>query len=88
MATEHSRTQLPAPATEGLSAIDRDRAGSLADEGGSSAAAFETHESPLKVRERGKLFPSTRWPIAVGIGLGAVAAWGLLRRRSTREEKS
>ena len=34
----------PAPKTEGLSPLDTDRAASLADEGGASAAATETQE--------------------------------------------
>jgi uncharacterized protein (TIGR00106 family) len=34
----------PAPGTEGLSPLDTDRAASLADEGGASAAATETQE--------------------------------------------
>ena len=36
---------LPAPGTEGLDRLDEDRAGSLADEGGASAAHTETQES-------------------------------------------
>lgn len=88
MGTPHSRIQLPAPATDGLSAVDRDRAGSLADEGGTSAAALESHGGPAEVPARRTPLGDTRWPIAVGIGLGAVAAWGLLRRRSAREESS
>lgn len=87
MATRDSRTPLPAPATDGLSALDRDRAGSLADEGGTSAAALETHEGPAEVEDRGKPLGDRRWPIALGIGLGAVTAWGL-HRRSAREDRS
>jgi hypothetical protein len=36
---------LKSPKTEGLSPLDRDRAASLADEGGTSAAAVETQEA-------------------------------------------
>jgi hypothetical protein len=38
-------TSLP-PASEGLTALDVDRAQSLADEGGSSAAAVESQDGP------------------------------------------
>ncbi len=41
--TSRTRSR-PAPATEGLSPLDTDRAASLADEGGASAAATETQE--------------------------------------------
>ncbi len=41
-----------AAGTEGLGALDRDRAGSLADEGGVSAAAVETQEPGGGERER------------------------------------
>lgn len=34
----------PPPATEGLAPLDQNRAASLADEGGATAAAFETQE--------------------------------------------
>jgi hypothetical protein len=88
MATRDSRTQLPAPATDGLSAIDRDRAGSLADEGGTSAATLESHEGPAEVHDKGTPPRERRWPIAVGIGVGAVATWRLLRGRGAREERS
>jgi hypothetical protein len=36
---------VPPPATEGLTPLDQDRAGSVADEGGSSAATVEAQES-------------------------------------------
>lgn len=39
-----SNLPLHAPATEGLGSLDRERAGSLADEGGVSAAAIESQE--------------------------------------------
>ena len=51
----------PAPSTEGLDRLDEDRAGSVADEGGSSAAHTETQEPdpPSKnvPRDEGKASP-------------------------------
>ena len=46
---------VPAPGTEGLGALDRDRAGSLADEGGVSAAALESQE-PAGTGERERVW--------------------------------
>jgi hypothetical protein len=39
------------PATEGLSPLDRDRATSLADEGGAAAASVEAQRPPAPVQE-------------------------------------
>lgn len=45
----------PAPATEGLNRLDRDRAGSLADEGGAAGATVEAEtETPAAARKGGK----------------------------------
>ena len=51
---DSSKTKpVPLPATEGLTPLDQDRAGSVADEGGSSAATVEAQESPAEgARER------------------------------------
>ena len=38
------------PSTEGLSPLDRDRATSLADEGGTAAASVEAQRPPAPVR--------------------------------------
>jgi general stress protein YciG len=50
--TEASKT----PGTEGLTALDRDRASSVADEGGVSAATVETQSkevaTPFKAQRR------------------------------------
>ena len=56
MARRSSASSLPAPATEGLGALDRDRAASVADEGGTAAAAVETQEArkadPVETEKR------------------------------------
>lgn len=66
----------PAPETEGLDALDRDRAASLADEGGAAGAIVESQESQP---------PQVISPIAVALTaaagvLTAIVAWRLLRR--------
>jgi uncharacterized protein (TIGR00106 family) len=43
-----------APATGGLSTLDRDRAGSLADEGGASAATVESQDKVAQTRTEAK----------------------------------
>jgi hypothetical protein len=43
-----ARPQSPDPGAKGLNALDRDRAASVADEGGASAAAFESQEVPAR----------------------------------------
>lgn len=49
----NTKKPIPPPATEGLTPLDQDRAGSVADEGGSSAATVEAQESPAEgARER------------------------------------
>jgi uncharacterized protein (TIGR00106 family) len=52
----------PAPGTEGLNPLDKDRAASLADEGGVSAAATETQEAELS-REGSMLFELSITPL-------------------------
>lgn len=42
----NTKKPTPPPATEGLTVLDQDRAGSVADEGGASAATVEAQESP------------------------------------------
>lgn len=43
------KTPTPPPATEGLTPLDQDRASSVADEGGTSAAILEAQEAPAPV---------------------------------------
>jgi hypothetical protein len=72
---------LPAPATEGLSALDRDRAGTLADEGGVSAATVEARE-PFDI-EAPLAGPAWRTAALLAAGaLGVLIAWSVLGRRS------
>jgi general stress protein YciG len=44
----------PAPATSGLSALDRERAASVADEGGASAANLESQDKAAQARTEAK----------------------------------
>jgi hypothetical protein len=41
LAEKQRRTAIPPPETEGLNTLDRERAASIADEGGASAATVE-----------------------------------------------
>lgn len=50
----NSKKSMPPPATEGLGVLDQDRAGSVADEGGVSAATVEAEESPAGFEPRKK----------------------------------
>ena len=64
----------PAPEIEGFDALDRDRAASLADEGGAAGAIVERQESRP---------PRTLYPVAVALAavagmLTAIVAWRLL----------
>ena len=45
-----TKTPPIAPATSGLTPLDRDRAGSLADEGGASAASIESQDKAAQTR--------------------------------------
>jgi len=47
-----TRKPIPPPATEGLTVLDQDRASSVADEGGASAATVEAQESPRQVSHK------------------------------------
>jgi MYXO-CTERM domain-containing protein len=68
-------TPAPAPATAGLTDLDRQRAASLADEGGASGAALERQEpAPVPGRR------SKPWGLAA-FAVGLFAAWRLARRR-------
>ena len=82
MGSRRSKDPLPAPATDGLNALDRDRASSVADEGGVSASALDAREddrpSDLDTRERVRV---AVWPAAVLAAVGVIAAWNVLRRR-------
>lgn len=66
----------PAPLTDGLDALDRDRASSLADEGGAAGAAVEA-QPPARVTRSaaGKLWLAASW------GLAGLAALYLRRSR-------
>jgi hypothetical protein len=74
-----------APATQGLSAFDRDRAGSLADEGGVSAAAVEARGDELFVDGvRPGRGAQASWRGATLLVAGAFAiltGWRFVRRR-------
>jgi len=63
-----------AQANGGLNALDRQRAASLADEGGSSGATVESQESSTAEPRRGR-----SWGMAA-FALGCLAAWRLSRR--------
>ncbi len=77
--TSRSATDLEVsapPATDGLGRLDQDRALSLADEGGVSAAVLESQE-PTSAWYRGRLGLAL-----AAFALGAVVVWGLRRFRS------
>jgi hypothetical protein len=75
-----SNQTLHAPATEGLGSLDRDRAGSLADEGGVSAAAVESQE-PRSRGERDRLWRAA----AVGASLLVLAGLLFCQRPGSRQ---
>jgi hypothetical protein len=85
MASRRSDLSLAPPATEGLSALDRDRAGSVADEGGASAAAVEAREDESFADEGGRRRPANgAWRAAALLAAGAFGvftAWSVARRR-------
>jgi hypothetical protein len=64
------------PRTDGLDALDRDRAASLADEGGSAAATVEGGDFAPGARSNARAF----WR-AAGLGLAAAIVIGLRRTR-------
>jgi hypothetical protein len=64
-----------APESAGLTRLDRERAASVADEGGASGAMVESQETAPTVRPRG----GSAWRLAA-FGLGCLAAWRLARR--------
>jgi hypothetical protein len=64
------------PRTEGLDALDRDRAASLADEGGSAAATVEGDELAPGARTSARAI----WRVAC-VGLAAAIVFGLRRMR-------
>jgi hypothetical protein len=61
------------PATEGLGRLDQDRALSLADEGGASAAVLESQE-PTAAWDRARAGRA----LAI-VALGALAVWSIQR---------
>jgi hypothetical protein len=83
-AGSRGRDPLPAPATEGLSALDRDRAGTLADEGGVTAAALEARPSTEDGEGEGRRSSRTwrRAALLAGATLAVLAAWTSLRPRA------
>jgi hypothetical protein len=90
MARRSAPDPLAAPGTEGLSEFDRDRAGTLADEGGASAA---TVESTRTLDDHFGEGPSSngRWRTAAlvaGASLAVLAVWTALRRLGARGEKA
>jgi hypothetical protein len=64
------------PRTDGLDALDRDRAASLADEGGSAAATGEGDELAPGARSSERAF----WSAAC-VALAAAIVFGLRRTR-------
>jgi len=48
------RPPVELPKTEGLTPLDRDRAASIADEGGASAASVEAQKPPVKPAKSAK----------------------------------
>lgn len=69
----------PAPETEGLDALDRDRAASLADEGGAAGAIVESQESQESQPQRAVNPIAVALTVTAGV-LTALVAWRLLRR--------
>lgn len=74
-------TVRPLPATQGLGALDLDRAHSLADEGGVSAAAVEArgdeHFVEGRCRERGGKAAWRGATLLVAGAFGILAGWKL-----------
>ncbi len=84
MASRRRDLPLGAPATEGLNALDRDRAGSLADEGGASAAIAEARENEPLADDLQRSVANGSWRAAALLAAGAFgvfAAWSVARRR-------
>jgi hypothetical protein len=84
MASRRPDLPLAAPATEGLSALDRDRAGSLADEGGASAAVTEARDNEPFPDDRPRRLANGSWRAVALLAAGAFgvfAAWSVARRR-------
>jgi hypothetical protein len=86
MATRQPDLTLSVPATQGLGALDRDRAGSLADEGGVSAAAVEARSDELLADGArpgpGRSQASWRGATLLAAGVFAIlAGWRIVRRR-------
>jgi hypothetical protein len=73
------------PASAGLNRLDRERAASLADEGGASGAVVESQESALESQDEAPRTGRPRgkaWLAAFGVGF--LAAWRLSRRSRRR----
>lgn len=82
-ATRHPDLTRSAPATQGLGPLDRDRAGSLADEGGVSAATVEARSDEF-VADGAPGRSQALWRGAKLLAAGAfaiLAGWRIVRRR-------
>jgi len=86
-----------APATQGLSALDRDRAGSMADEGGASAIAVEARSDELLVdgvRHGRRAMASWRGTILLAAGVvgvlagSSLMAWERLKLRNPGRQEA
>jgi hypothetical protein len=65
--------------TAGLNSIDRDRAASMADEGGASAVVVEAEDAPPSLpRRENRVSPAG---LALAAVAGAALLYALLRRR-------
>jgi hypothetical protein len=84
MTTRQHDLTLCVPATQGLGVLDRDRAGSLADEGGVSAAALEARSDELLADGARPGRSQASWRSATLLAAGAFAilvGWRIVRRR-------
>lgn len=75
---ETEATGAAAPCVDGLGALDRERAASLADEGGVAAAAVEGQENQLRVARR--RLDEGSWRTTAVVAIGTAVAWLVLRR--------
>jgi hypothetical protein len=77
--TADSETCLPAPATEGLGEVDRERSASLADEGGVSGARVEARDASGPVGGRPERREIRSWRALVVVAVGTAIAWLVAR---------
>lgn len=92
MTTRRPDRMLSAPSTQGLGALDLDRASSMADEGGASAAAVEARADDHFVeglpRERGGLPPWRSVILLIAGGFCLLAGWKLRTTALARLKKA